>query len=217
MRIHQVYTLIEAAGWPMWLLLACSVVGLAIVLAPSYLVRKSRIVPTHIRQLAQDLAQQSTPNIESLERLRQRPLGQLYAALIQQRDQPAPVREEIAAEIGQSISFALNRFLPALGTIAVIAPLLGLFGTVIGMIELFASYTPQGSDPDQFARGISIALYNTAFGIIIAIPALIFHRYFRSRTHYFLHILEIESARFNRFLDFVAQRRGASRNSPTRG
>ncbi len=200
------YTLIEAAGWPIWLLLACSVVGLAIVLERSYQLRKSRIVPTDIRQFAQDLAQQSTPNIESLERLRQSPLGQLYAALIQQRDQPAPVREEIAAEIGQSIRFALNRFLPALGTVAVIAPLLGLFGTVIGMIELFSAYTPQGSDPDQFARGISIALYNTALGIIIAIPALIFHRYFRSQARYFLHVLEIESSRFNRFIDFIHTR-----------
>lgn len=204
------YSLIEAAGWPIWLLLACSVIGLGIVFERLFQLRSARIMPSFARQFAQDLAQQSTPNIESLERLRLSPLGRLYAALIQERELSAQVRQEVAAEIGQNIQFQLNRFLPALGTIAVIAPLLGLFGTVIGMIELFASYTPQGSDPDQFARGISIALYNTAFGIIIAIPALIFHRYFRSRTHYFLHILEIESARFNRFLDFVAQRRGAS-------
>lgn len=203
------YTLIEAAGWPIWLLLACSIVGLAIVLERLYQLRVARVAPRDARQFAQDLAQQNTPNIESLERLRQSPLGQLYAALIQERDQPAASRDEITAEIGQTISFALNRFLPALGTIAVIAPLLGLFGTVIGMIELFGSYTPQGSDPDQFARGISIALYNTAFGIIIAIPALIFHRYFRSQANYFLHILEIESARFNRFIDFIHTRQSS--------
>ncbi|HLR81778.1 MAG TPA: MotA/TolQ/ExbB proton channel family protein [Paenalcaligenes sp.] len=207
------YTLIEAAGWPIWLLLACSIVGLAIVLERLYQLRAARVAPRDARQFAQDLAQQNTPNIESLERLRQSPLGQLYAALIQERDQPAVKRDEITAEIGQSISFALNRFLPALGTIAVIAPLLGLFGTVIGMIELFGSYTPQGSDPDQFARGISIALYNTAFGIIIAIPALIFHRYFRSQANYFLHILEIESARFNRFIDFIHTRQSSLKQS----
>lgn len=201
------YTLIEAAGWPIWLLLACSIIGLAIVLERLYQLRASRIAPSNARQFAQDLVQQSSPNIESLERLRQSPLGQLYAALIQERHQPTKTREEITTEIGQSIGFALNRFLPALGTIAVIAPLLGLFGTVIGMIELFGAYTPQGSDPDQFARGISIALYNTALGIIIAIPALIFHRYFRSQVNYFLHILEIESSRFNRFIDFINQRR----------
>src|SRR5690625_7971904 len=99
MRIHQVYTLIEAAGWPIWLLLACSVVGLAIVLERSYQLRKSRIVSTDIRQFAQDLAQQSNPNIESLERLRLSPLGQLYASLFQQRDQPFPVLDELADEI----------------------------------------------------------------------------------------------------------------------
>jgi len=209
-----VYTLIEAAGWPIWLLLACSIVGLAIVLERLYQLRTTRVVPRDARQFAQDLAQQNTPNIESLERLRQSPLGQLYAALIQARDQPASNRDEITAEIGQSIGFALNRFLPALGTIAVIAPLLGLFGTVIGMIELFGSYTPQGSDPDQFARGISIALYNTAFGIIIAIPALIFHRYFRSQANYYLHLLEIESARFNRFIDFIHTRQSSLKQPP---
>lgn len=207
------YTLIEAAGWPIWLLLACSIVGLAIVLERLYQLRESRIAPRDARQFAQDLAQQNTPNIESLERLRQSPLGQLYAVLIQEREQPASQRDEITAEIGQSIAFSLNRFLPALGTIAVIAPLLGLFGTVIGMIELFGSYTPQGSDPDQFARGISIALYNTAFGIIIAIPALIFHRYLRSRANYYLHILEIESARFNRFIDFIHTRQPSLKQS----
>lgn len=200
------YTLIEAAGWPIWLLIACSVIGLAIILERFYQLRSTRIAPRSARQFAQDLAHQETPNLESLERLRLTPLGRLYAALIQEKDQPATVREQVAREIGQNIGFDLHRFLPALGTIAVIAPLLGLFGTVIGMIELFAAYTPQGSNPDQFARGISIALYNTAMGIIIAIPALIFHRYFRSRANYFLHTLEIEASRFNRFIDVILSR-----------
>lgn len=197
------YHIIDAAGWPIWLLLACSVIGLALILERTYQLRAARIMPSFARQYAHDLAQQKNLNIESIERLRQSPLGRLYAVLLQERNQPAEIRQEIAAEAGQSIFFSLQRFLPALGTIAVIAPLLGLFGTVIGMIELFGAYTPQGSDPDQFARGISIALYNTAFGIIIAIPALIFHRYFRSRANYFLHVLEIESARFNRFINLL--------------
>jgi len=201
-----VYHIIEAAGWPIWLLLACSIIGLALVLERSFQLRSTRIMPTFARQYAHDLAQQKNLNIESIERLRQSPLGKIYAAVLQERKQPAAIRQEIAAETGQGIYFALQRFLPALGTIAVISPLLGLFGTVIGMIELFGAYTPQGSDPDQFARGISIALYNTAFGIIIAIPALIFHRYFRSRANYFLHLLEIEAARFNRFIDLLQTR-----------
>lgn len=199
------YTIIEAAGWPIWLLLACSIVGLALVFERLYQLRSARIMPRYARQFAHDLAQQTNINLESIERLRRSPLGCLYASLIEERDQSSEQRFEIATEVGQNIRYTLMRFIPALGTIAVIAPLLGLFGTVIGMIELFASYTPQGSDPNQFARGISIALYNTAFGIIIAIPALIFHRYFRTRANYFLHAMEIETARFNRFLDFIYQ------------
>ena len=78
---------------------------------------------------------------------------------------------------------------------------MGLFGTVIGMIEIFASYTPTGGDPAQLARGISIALYNTAFGIIIAIPALIFHRYFRSRVDYYLLRMEREANALNRLIN----------------
>ncbi len=99
------------------------------------------------------------------------------------------------------MGFTLHRYLPALATVAVIAPLLGLFGTVVGMIELFGAYQPQGSDPSQLARGISIALYNTGFGILIAIVALIAHRYFSSKAEYILHRLELEASRLNRFLD----------------
>src|SRR5690606_1077499 len=95
----------------------------------------------------------------------------------------------------------LNRYLPALSTIAVVAPLLGLFGTVVGMIDIFASYTPEGGDPAQLARGISIALYNTGFGIIIAVPALVFHRYFRSRVEEYLHRMEREASALNRIIN----------------
>ena len=85
-------------------------------------------------------------------------------------------------DTGQDVAFTLQRFLPALATVATIAPLLGLFGTVIGMIEIFAVYRPDGSDPTQMAHGISVALYNTAFGILIAIPAMIAHRLYRTRV-----------------------------------
>src|SRR5690606_26225609 len=89
---------------------------------------------------------------------------------------------------------------PALRTSAAIAPLLGLFGTVIGMIEIFGTFTTTGGDPAQMARGISIALYNTAFGILIAIPALAFHRFFRTRVDYFLHRLEREASALDRLI-----------------
>ena len=94
----------------------------------------------------------------------------------------------------------MERYLNTLGTIAAAGPLLGLFGTVVGMIEIFGAYDPAGGDPAQLARGISIALYNTGFGILIAIPALAFQRYFRSRVEYFLHTMEREAETLNRLI-----------------
>lgn len=97
-------------------------------------------------------------------------------------------------DTGRDVAFQLERYLPALATVATIAPLLGLFGTVIGMIEIFAAYRPDGSDPTELARGISIALYNTGFGILIAIPAVIAHRHFKTRVQALLLKME-QSAR----------------------
>ena len=88
---------------------------------------------------------------------------------------------QAAQDTGSEVAHELNRFLPALATVATVAPLMGLFGTVVGMIEIFAAYRPDGSDPSQLARGISVALYNTGFGILIAIPAMIAHRLFKSK------------------------------------
>src|SRR5690606_2449709 len=129
------------------------------------------------------------------------PLGRVLAEVMINRDETHAHRLAAIEDVGKDVAHNLNRYLPALATIAVIAPLMGLFGTVVGMIEIFASYTPAGGDPAQLARGISIALYNTAFGIIIAIPALIFHRYFRSRVDHFLHRMEREASALSRLLD----------------
>ena len=102
---------------------------------------------------------------------------------------------ELKGQIAEcDVAFQLERYLPALATVATIAPLLGLFGTVIGMIEIFGAYRPDGSDPSELARGISIALYNTGFGILIAIPAVIAHRHFKSRVQALLVQME-QSAR----------------------
>src|SRR5699024_10263390 len=116
------------------------------------------------------------------------------------RDQPESYRVAAIEDVGKDVAYRLNRYLPALGTIAVIAPLLGLFGTVIGMIEIFGTFTTAGGEPALMARGIAIALYNTAFGILIAIPALVFHRYFRTRVDYFLHQLEREAGALDRLI-----------------
>ena len=104
--------------------------------------------------------------------------------------------KEAIEEAGRGVGHQLERFLTTLGTIATAAPLLGLFGTVIGMIEIFGSQAPTGANPQQLAHGISVALYNTAFGLIVAIPALICHRHFRRLVDGFELALENASERF---------------------
>ncbi|WP_300647613.1 MotA/TolQ/ExbB proton channel family protein [Paenalcaligenes sp.] len=194
-------SIIQAAGWPIWFLLLCSIIGLALIIERGISLRSAAVFSTAARDHAYELARQAHPSAEQIQRLQKtNALGHIYASLLQNKDQPETVRQHAAEDAGSEVYFQLNRYLPALGTIAVIAPLLGLFGTVVGMIEIFASYQPQGSDPTLLANGISMALYNTGFGIIIAVPALIAHRYYRSRSDYLLHRLEIEASRFNRFL-----------------
>ena len=108
---------------------------------------------------------------------------------------PRHVMKEAIEESGRAVAHELERFLTTLGTIATAAPLLGLFGTVIGMIEIFGSQSPSGTNPQQLAHGISIALYNTAFGIGIAIPALIFYRHYRNKVDGFVVDMEQQAAK----------------------
>lgn len=197
-------SIIQAAGWPIWFLLLCSIIGLALIIERAFSLRSAKVLNLRLRDHAYELARHPELLPEQIQRLRQNSaLGQLYASLLEHRHDPEFVRRQAAEEIGSLIHFQLNRYLPALGTVAVIAPLLGLFGTVVGMIEIFAAYSPQGSDPTLLANGIAMALYNTGFGIMIAVPALIFHRYYRSRTDYLLNSLEVEAGRFNRFIDQI--------------
>ncbi|TEA78152.1 MotA/TolQ/ExbB proton channel family protein [Allopusillimonas ginsengisoli] len=199
--------IIHAAGWPIWLLVATSVLGMALIIERFMSLRASVVFPRRLPGQALDMLRQGQINSEALTRLSdQAPLGHVLAEILMNRDESNAYRVAAAEDAGKDVAYQLNRYLPALATIAVVAPLMGLFGTVVGMIEIFASYTPQGGDPSQLARGISIALYNTGFGIIIAIPALIFHRYFRSRVDHYLHRMEREASALNRIIN-----RGAGR------
>ena len=108
------------------------------------------------------------------------PLGRILAAGLANVKSPRPVIKEVIEEVGRVVTHDLERFLTTLGTIAAMAPLLGLFGTVVGMIEIFGSQTAATSNPIALAHGISVALYNTAFGLIVAIPSMIFYRHFRA-------------------------------------
>lgn len=194
--------IINAAGWPVWLLITTSVLCLAVIIERFLALRASVVFPARLPAQALDMLRQGKLGAEGLIRLSdQAPLGHVLAEVLMNRDETNDYRVAAAEDAGKDVAYRLNRYLPALSTIAVVAPLLGLFGTVIGMIEIFGSYTPAGGDPSQLARGISIALYNTAFGIIIAIPALVFHRYFRSRVEQYLHRMEREASALNRIIN----------------
>ena len=121
------------------------------------------------------------------------PLGVIFAAGLKNVKMTPAIMRESVEEAGRLVAIELERFLTSLGTIAAIAPLLGLFGTVVGMIEIFGSQGPQGSNPLALAHGISIALYNTAFGLVVAVPSMIFYRYFRSKVDAMLVDMELQA------------------------
>jgi biopolymer transport protein ExbB len=140
---------------------------------------------------------QNGANAQTLERLAaDSPLGQILAAGLKNINASPAVLKESIEEAGHVSAINLERFLTTLGTIAAISPLLGLFGTVIGMIEIFGSTSPAGnSNPVQLAHGISIALYNTAFGLVVAVPSMIFYRHFRGKVDTLLVEMEMQATK----------------------
>src|SRR5690606_22670983 len=144
------FDLIQAAGWPVWLLICTSVLGLAIIIERTLSLRASRVLPPRLTSNVLEIVRQRNDDTDAVIRLAgSSPLGRVLAeVLINRKDTPA--NRQIAVEdVGKDVAHQLNRYLPALATIAVVAPLMGLFGTVVGMIEIFASYTPAGGDPAQ--------------------------------------------------------------------
>ena len=186
------FALIEAAGWPIWPLLLASIIALAIIGERAWSLRSSMVAPKGLlNQTVQELKQQGvTPQL--VARLASSsPLGQVLAAGVKNAKSTPQVMKEALDDAGRAVAHELERFLTTLGTIASISPLLGLLGTVIGMIEIFGSQAPSGSNPIVLAHGISVALYNTAMGLVVAIPSMIFYRHFRSRVDSL--IVEMES------------------------
>jgi biopolymer transport protein ExbB len=178
-----VLAIIEAAGWPIWPLILASILALAIIIERFYSLRVSEVAPPALLgSVVKQLQGQGLSN-EMLSKLAaDSPLGQIFAAGLRNVKSSREVMKESIEEAGRAVTHDLERFLTSLGTIAAIAPLLGLLGTVIGMVEIFGSQTPTGGNPAVLAHGISVALYNTAFGLIVAIPAMIFYRFFRARV-----------------------------------
>jgi biopolymer transport protein ExbB len=193
---HRVLSIIEAAGWPIWPLILCSVIALAIIGERLWSLRQNVVLPKNLLVHAIQAYRQNGVTPQLLSQLAaSAPLGQILAAGLHNEKHSPAVMKEAIEEAGYVVAIELERFLTSLGTIAAIAPLLGLFGTVIGMIEIFGSQGPQGTNPLALAHGISIALYNTAFGLVVAVPSMVFYRYFRARVDALLVDMQIQAVK----------------------
>ena len=206
--------MIQAAGWPIYPLLLASVIAVALIIERSVSLREKKIVPPDLLGEVVTVYQHQGVTPDVLDKLaRDSPLGQVLSAGLRNVNSPREVMKEAIEEAGGSAAHDLDRFLTTLGTIASAAPLLGLFGTVIGMIEIFGSQGPTGTNPQQLAQGISIALYNTAFGIGIAVPSIIFYRHFRSKVDGFVVEMERSAAKL---VDIVHGERADFRAKPAK-
>ncbi len=194
------WEIIQAAGWPIWPLILTSIFGVAIILERFWSLRKSQIIPEGLIVEIKTMIKQNNLDNNKVNIIKNSsPLGDLLAVAIIKRKDNVEVIKSALDERAGIIVHNLERYLGVLVTIATVAPLLGLFGTIIGMVELFSSFTSSGHDVAVFARGISIALYNTAGGIVVAVPAMIAYRFFRSKIdnylnemeHYAIQIVEI--------------------------
>lgn len=187
-----------AAGWPIWFLLAASVIALALIIERTIVLRRKKISPANLLDEVVGLYRAKKVTPEVVNRLEHNsPLGRVLAAGLRNEKASREVMKEAIEEAGRAVAHDLERFLNHLGTIATAAPLLGLFGTVIGMIEIFGAQAPTGgTNPQLLAHGISVALYNTAFGLVVAIPSLIFYRHFRGRVDNLVVEMEQQAVRF---------------------
>ena len=192
-------SIIEAAGWPIWFIILTSVAALAIIIERFWSLRTPLVAPRDL--LAATIREYQSKGVtqDLLNRLQQGPLiGRIFAAALANEKSPREVIKDAVEDSGRAVSLELERFLNTLGTIATAAPLLGLLGTVVGMIEIFGSQAPGAGamgNPQQLAHGISVALYNTAFGLMIAIPSLMLYRYFRRRVDEFQLVMELAAER----------------------
>lgn len=202
------FSIIQAAGWPIWPLVACSILALAIVIERFVSLKTSKVAPPKLLDEVIGVTRKGVPAPDVVAQLEKNSaLGEVLASGLRAlNNDPRCPEADLRATMegaGRVVAQRLDQYLSALATIASAAPLMGLFGTVVGMIEIFGSQAPGGAtggNPAQLAHGISIALYNTAFGLIVAIPSLIFWRYFRGRVDAYLLTLELSAERLVRHL-----------------
>lgn len=187
-------SLIQAAGWPIWPIFFASIVALGIIGERMIKLRANIVCPKELLPKVLNEYKRNGVSHEMIERLNNHSmLGKIFAAGLKNVSSSREVMKESIEEAGRVAAIELDRYLTTLGTIASLSPLMGLFGTLVGMIEIFGSNSPTGSDPTQLAYGISVALYNAAFGILVAIPSMIFYRHFRAKVDTLVIEMELQA------------------------
>ena len=190
------FSIILAAGWPIWPLLLASIIAVALIIERLVALRRAKVLPAGLLQRVIAEYRQGGVNEAMLAGLEeQSPLGRVLSAGLRNVGSSREIMRESIEEAGAGVAHELERYLTTLGTIASISPLMGLFGTVVGMIEIFGSQAPTGANPMQLAHGISVALYNTGFGLVIAIPGMIFWRHFRALVNGFVIEMQQQAVR----------------------
>ncbi len=198
-------SIIQAAGWPIWPLILCSVLAVALILERTLQLQDTKVMPANLLTQTIEATQRGVPLAEMIQTLdKAGTVGPVLASGLRcLQVNPQASMEDIQGHMqmaGRLAAQGLERYLPALATIASAAPLLGLLGTVVGMIEIFGAHTAANNQPALLAHGISVALYNTAFGLIVAIPALMFWRYFRTVVDRHVLAMEVAAEHFARHL-----------------
>jgi len=193
----QVFELLEAGGWLMWPILLCSIVAMAIVLERFWALRRTAIMPDDLVSRIWQLHRRQLLNDDRIAEIREgSALGRMLAAGLVNRFHSREVMKEAIQDTGRQVVADLERYLNTLGTIAAVTPLLGLLGTVLGMIEVFGVIMEAGvGNPGVLAGGISQALITTASGLSVAIPTLMFYRYFDNRVDKLIVAMEEQALR----------------------
>lgn len=194
--------IIRAAGWPIWPLILASIAALTLIIERLMSLRTRVVAPLGMEDDVVGVVRQGLPPLDWVERLAtSSAMGQVLGqGLVVVRRSSAATEGDVRQALehaGRTAVHQLERYLNALGTIATAAPLMGLLGTVVGMIEIFGTQSPTSgsANPAQLAHGISVALYNTAFGLMVALPSLMFYRHFRARVDGYRLRMELAAER----------------------
>jgi biopolymer transport protein ExbB len=200
----RVFGIVQTIGWPIWPLIFASVIALALVIERSLALRRHQVIPPNLLKELVPLIARRQITGDVLEKLHASSLqGRIFAAGVRRAGAPRAQISQSMELAGGQVAHELSRYLALLGAIGSVAPLLGLLGTVVGMIDIFSSQQG-GANPQQLAQGISIALYSTAFGIIVAVPSVLAYRIFKSRVDDFLIEMERQGQELLDLLDAAA-------------